>query len=247
MSVSAIAFGLFAFILAGFVKGVSGMGLPTVSIGLLGLIMAPADAAALLVVPSLITNVWQFTATPGRAKAAKRLWPFLLMVSLTTVPSVLYFSGFPRERAGIALGAILIIYAGFGLSRLNPHVSPKHEFWLAPLMGGITGVIAGATGVFVMPGVPYMQALKMDREELVQALGLSFTVATVALGAGLALSGHLHTNSFALSLACTVPAFVGMSGGQWLRARISARTFRLVFFLGMLLLGADLALRGLMV
>ena len=51
-----------AYLLAGFVKGVIGMGLPTVSIGLLGLLLTPAQAAAILVVPSLATNIWQFAA-----------------------------------------------------------------------------------------------------------------------------------------------------------------------------------------
>jgi hypothetical protein len=47
------------FIFAGAVKSVTGMGLPTVAIRLLvGLLMAPAEAAMLLVIPSLATNVW---------------------------------------------------------------------------------------------------------------------------------------------------------------------------------------------
>jgi uncharacterized membrane protein YfcA len=43
------------FLLAGFVKGVIGLGLPTVSMGLLSLVMAPAKAASLLIVPSFVT------------------------------------------------------------------------------------------------------------------------------------------------------------------------------------------------
>ena len=54
-----------AFALAGFVKGVIGLGLPTVSIGLLGLLMTPAEAAAILVVPSLVTNIWQAAVGGG--------------------------------------------------------------------------------------------------------------------------------------------------------------------------------------
>jgi uncharacterized protein len=54
-----------AFLLAGFVKGVIGLGLPTVSIGLLGLLMTPAQAAAILVVPSLVTNTWQAAVGGG--------------------------------------------------------------------------------------------------------------------------------------------------------------------------------------
>ena len=52
------------FLIAGFVKGVIGLGLPTVSMGLLSLVMAPAKAASLLIVPSFVTNVWQLARTP---------------------------------------------------------------------------------------------------------------------------------------------------------------------------------------
>ena len=47
------------FFLAGLVKGVTGMGLPTVAMGLLGTMMPPVMAAALLIVPSFVTNAVQ--------------------------------------------------------------------------------------------------------------------------------------------------------------------------------------------
>ena len=47
------------FLVAGMVKGITGMGLPTVAMSLLGMLMSPASAAALLVIPSFVTNVWQ--------------------------------------------------------------------------------------------------------------------------------------------------------------------------------------------
>ena len=55
------------FVVAGFVKGVTGMGLPTVAMGVLGTLMLPAQAAALLLLPSFVTNVWQLFAGPERA------------------------------------------------------------------------------------------------------------------------------------------------------------------------------------
>jgi uncharacterized membrane protein YfcA len=119
-------------------------------------------------------------------------------------------------------------------------VQRRQESWLGPIVGLLAGVVAGATGVFVIPNVPYMQALEMDRDELVQALGLSFTVSTFALAVGLAFAGHFQVSSMTNSFLCTLPAFAGMSAGQWLRARISATTFRTVFFVGMLVLGLDL-------
>lgn len=42
------------FVLAGMVKGVTGMGLPTVAMGILGSLISPVAAAAMLLLPSLI-------------------------------------------------------------------------------------------------------------------------------------------------------------------------------------------------
>ena len=50
------------FVLAGLVKGTIGLGLPTISMGLLALVMPPIEAAAILILPSFLTNVWQMVA-----------------------------------------------------------------------------------------------------------------------------------------------------------------------------------------
>jgi uncharacterized protein len=62
-----------AFLIAGFAKGVIGLGLPTVSMGLLSLVKAPAKAASLLIVPSFVTNLWQLAAGPSFGRLARRL------------------------------------------------------------------------------------------------------------------------------------------------------------------------------
>ena len=74
-----------AFLLAGFVKGVIGLGLPTVAIGLLGLLMTPTQAAAILVLPALITNVWQAAVGGNLVPLVKRAWPMLVGVCIGTV------------------------------------------------------------------------------------------------------------------------------------------------------------------
>ena len=96
--------------------------------------------------------------------------------------------------------------------------------------------------MFVIPAVPYLQAIGLEKDELVQALGLSFTVSTVALAVGLLRIDAWQIGSVWISLLALVPALVGMQAGTWLRQRIAAATFRRVFFAGLLLLGATLAL-----
>lgn len=234
---------LLIFILAGFVKGVTGMGLPTVAMGLLGMFMPLPVAAALLVIPSFVTNVLQLVSGPSVMMIIRRLWLMMLLILAGTLAaSSLLISINPRWSA-FGLGTALMIYAVFALVSPSLSVSQASEKWLSPVIGGITGLITGATGVFVMPAVPYLQSLSFTKDELVQALGLSFTVSTVALAAGLYLNDAFRIEQFSGSFLSIFPALAGMWLGQKVRARISARRFRQCFLLFLIVLGIELISR----
>ena len=223
------------FLLAGFVKGVVGLGLPTVSVGLLGLAMPPMQAAALLIVPSMVTNLWQLACGPRFLGLMKRLAGLLLGVVVGTLLVGAWLgSDAPRQATGV-----------LGLAAIPLHLPARHEPWAGPLVGLATGALTAVTGVFVIPAVPYLGALGLQRDELVQALGLSFSASTLALAVTLGVHGDLlEPQMLGASLLTLVPALGGMLLGQWLRQRISAALFRRCFFVGLLLLGADLAWRG---
>ncbi len=231
------------FVLAGLVKGVVGLGLPTVAVGLLGIVMAPREAAALLVVPSLVTNVWQLAAGPACAPLVRRLWPMLVAIVLGTLGGGLLLPGVDGADAAAALGGALLMYALAGLASFVLHVPASAERAAGPLVGLATGIVTAATGVFVIPAVPYLQGLRLERDVLVQALGLCFTVSTVALGASLLLAGEYPPGAAGMSLAALVPAMIGMTCGQWIRGRIRAAAFRRCFFVGLLGLGLHLMLK----
>ena len=232
------------FLLAGLVKGVIGLGLPTVAMGLLGLAMPPAYAAALLLVPSLVTNLWQLLAGPRFGALFRRLWGMMLGIFAGTLAGSGLITGATAPAAAAALGGALALYAVFGLAKLRLRVPPRLECWAGPVVGALTGLVTGATGVFVIPAVPYLGSLGLGRDDLVQALGLSFTASTLALATGLAWHGALPLQAVGVSLLALVPALVGMALGGWLRARVRPDTFRLCFFVGLLALGGELVWRG---
>jgi uncharacterized membrane protein YfcA len=234
-----------AFLLAGFVKGVIGLGLPTVAIGLLGLVMTPAQAAAILVVPSLITNVWQLVTGGDVMLLTRRLWPMLMGVCVGTLIGAVTLSA-NNPQASIWLGIALIIYAALGLVKVQFRVPPQSETWLGLIVGFLTGTATVATGVFVIPGVPYITAMDFDRNRMVQALGLSFTVSTITLALALAYQGQFHNEVAWPALLALGVALVGMWFGQIIRNKVKAETFRLCFLLGLLALGVHLASRGLL-
>ena len=234
------------FLLAGFVKGVIGLGLPTVAVGLLGLVMAPAQAAALLVVPSLVTNVWQLAAGPRLMPLLRRLWPMMAGIGVGTWAGSGLLAADTGGRATMALGIALLLYAAAGFVSSRLRVPPGAEPWLSPIVGAATGVVTAATGVLVIPAVPYLQALSLDKDDLVQALGLSFTVSTLALAASLAHEGLFQASVAGASLLALAPALLGMALGQRLRRHMHPGRFRLCFFLGLLAVGLHLAIRPLL-
>jgi uncharacterized membrane protein YfcA len=234
------------FLLAGFVKGVIGMGLPTVAMGLLGSLVAPAEAAAILVIPSLVTNVWQLFAGPAFGRLIVRLWSMMLGICLGTWAGAGVLTGENSALAATLLGVALVVYAVLGLASPHFSVRPSAEKWLGLPIGVVTGLVTGATGVFVLPAVPYLNALKLERDELIQALGLSFTVSTLAMAGALWGEGAFNTAQIGISLLALLLALGGMVIGTWVRSRIAAQTFRHAFFIGLLLLGAHLILRGLL-
>jgi uncharacterized protein len=232
------------FLLAGLVKGVVGMGLPTVAVGLLAEVMAPAQAAALLLVPSLVTNVWQLVAGPSCCALVRRLWPLMVRIAAGSWLGSGWLTQDQGSRATMALGAALVAYAVLGLSKVKVAVPLAWEPWLSAPVGAVTGIITAATGVFVIPAVPFLGALGLEKDDLVQALGLSFTTSTLALGGSLFFDGALQA-SLGASLLALLPASIGMLVGQRLRDRVNPATFHRYFFLGLLGLGVDQVARRL--
>lgn len=231
------------FFLAGIVKGVTGMGLPTVAMGVLGAVMSPVMAASLLIIPSFVTNVWQLITGPSFAKLTKRLSLMLLGIVIGTVSGSRLLTGSGGWWTTIALGAALVIYAAYGLLARPLSLSRRTERWLSPAVGLVTGLITGGTGVFVIPAVPFLQALGLDKDDLIQALGLSFTISTVALALGLAGGGAFGSSTLVASALAVAPALLGMWVGQLVRQRISPTTFRRWFFVCLIMLGLDLIVR----
>jgi uncharacterized membrane protein YfcA len=244
MSVEAIVIVAVTFILAGFVKGVIGLGLPTVSLALLTATLGLKEAMVLMLIPSFVTNVWQSFSGPHLSIILRRIWTFLLAACI-----VIWFGASLLTQIDTAwLSALLgVTLCGYSVvSLITPQVpSPgRAEYWLSPTVGAVNGLLTGLTGSFVVPGVFYLQALGLPRDAFVQAMGILFMVSTIALA--ITLQGHkqLPLELGMLSAAALIPAIGGMVGGQRVRHQLTESRFRQVFFTSLLLLGLYIVLRS---
>ncbi len=224
------------FFLGGFVKGAIGLGLPTVVMGLMSITMAPAQAAAILVIPAIATNIWQMSG-PAFFALWRRLATMMLGVAVGTFATVGLLTG-ASHWATAALGAVLALYGALGFFPARFSVKPAAERWLSPGVGLVNGAVAGTTGVFVVPGVPYLDSMRMEKETLIQAIGIHAFTCPLILGIALLRRGGTGA-------AALIPALAGMYAGQRLRLRLDAATFRHWFFAGLIGLGGYMVVRGL--
>jgi len=233
------------FLLAGFVKGVIGLGLPTVSLALLTAGFGLIPAMGLMIVPSFVTNVWQAAQGGAGRQLVRRLWPMMAAVAAGIwLGGNVLVSGDTKFLTGL-LGGLLCVYSVVGLTRYHIPAPGRAEAWLSPVMGGASGILTGLTGSFVIPGVLYLQSIGLDRNALIQAMGMLFSVSTLALAVVLGHHNLISVDLGTYSSGGVVPALAGMVIGQRVRGRLSEAAFTRVFFSSLLILGVNIAGRAL--
>lgn len=234
------------FAVAGAVKGVVGFGLPTIAMGLLGALITPAEAAAILVVPTLLTNIWQMWRGPHLPAVLRRLWPMMVGILIGTVATAGVITGADPRLTTTLLGVLLAVYAVLALSGRRLRLRPRAEPFAGPAAGLTTGFVNGATAIFVLPAVPYLQAIELGRDELIQAMGLSAFVSACALALGLGINRPPEP-ALALPIAVAlITSFAGMAVGQALRGRLSLAAFQRWVFVGLAALGVAMVARALL-
>ena len=244
LDLATVAFVVMVFLLAGIIKGSVGFGMPLFAITVLAFTMPLSAAIATNVAPSLISNVFQAFRGPYLVALLKRLWPFLVpaigLIWLGIVIQVQVNPAYP----GLVLGILAILFSALSASKLQLSVSPEQEKPVGFVLGVFNGIMAGVTGIFIIPSGLYLQALGLKRDELVQALGLVFMFSTAAIGI-IFTAKAIMTSSLAILSVLAVPAaLIGMRLGEGLRKRLSEELFRRFFLFGIAVIGLSLVVRN---
>ncbi len=226
------------FLIAGSVKGIIGLGLPTVSLGILAAAFDLKTAMALLIIPSLVTNIWQAAVGGNGAKVLRRIWPFLCLATATIWIGAKALTSVDASYLSILLGVLLLLYSTANLIGFQWTISPQQEKWVGPLIGTTNGLLTGMTGSFVVPGVMYLQAIGLTRDMLVQAMGMLFSLSTIGLAFALQKNSLLSAHLAIASAYSVFPAIIGMVVGQRVRRNLSEKKFRKTFFIAIFILGA---------
>lgn len=237
--------GAIAFLLAGTVKGVIGLGLPLTSIAILTMVTGLREAIPLIVLPVLITNIWQVLQGSNLKGLFLRFWTMnLAMAAGTWCGTILLFIVDPAALL-IILGVVIGAYAVINLTGWRLALKDPNENIWSPSVGAFSGILTGTTGSVGMPVAIYLQALGLSKDDFVQGIAISFMIGAAFWLPALHSEGVITREVLFLSAAGLVPAFAGMWIGSRLRSIISETLFRNCVMIFFLIAAANLIRRGL--
>lgn len=233
-----------AYFFAATAKGVTGLGFSTTCLAIIALTVGLKNALPLLIIPSISTNLMVMVGAGHFPETVRRFWPMYL----ATIPGVLlglwFLGAVDGPVAGLSLGIVLIVYCIFAYA--NPDLRlPRHlERPLQPISGLLTGMVNGATGSQVMPSMPFLMSLHMDKNRFVQTINCSFTLSSLIMIAGLAHLDLFTTNAVIVSGIGTVFAVVGIRIGERIRDKLDTNQFRLAVLTMLTVMGIALIAGG---
>jgi uncharacterized protein len=222
-------------VVAGIVKGATGLGYATCALPFLVPAVGLPSAMAVVLAPTIATNLGVALTTGHLWETCRRFYPFYVATLPGIGCGVIALTFIDPAVACRVLGASVILYVAFALAKPNLSLAARLASVLQVPAGFANGVVTGLTGSQVMPLLPFMMSLDMEPSRLVQAVNLSVLISSLVLAATMALSGAADVRWLGISMAAVVPALAGVRLGNYLRQFIPPELFRQMV-LGVLLI-----------
>ena len=235
-----------AFLFAGLVKGSTGLGFATTALSFLVYAIGLKEALPLLIVPSVVSNLivmrdaGHFRATLIQFRLMYAAAPVGIFIGLALL---MWLD--PTISSAI-LGLVLIIYGVITITQPAFRLPTALARRLEIPVGFTTGLVNGVTGSQVMPVLPYLLSLPLERNVFIQAINISFTISSVVFAIGLAWLGLFTVDTTQISFVGLVAMLVGLKLGIPIRRRLPQSSFRRAVLGLLVLLGAGLVLRSLL-
>jgi len=233
-----------AYGVAGAIKGLTGIGFSTSCLPIMAMRLDMTVAIPLVIVPSVVSNVAVMIQAGGFANAVRRFW----QLYLGSVPGLLLglwvLVSIDVDLVKAILGLVLIVYTLWAFNSSQSSLSVVWEQRLKGPVGFCTGFINGLTGSQMMPSMPYLLSLDLDRNAFVQAINISFTLSSLVLFFGMTRLGYVDLDLFLLAVAGLIPVLTTVYLTGRLQRRLSGSVYRKLVLVFLLIMGLGLMMRA---
>ena len=233
-SLSILAYIFFVYVLCGVIKGSIGFGMPTVSISLLFFVIDIKNIIALILIPTLLVNIYQLSKGGNFIKIINETKFFLIFSTIFIYPGAYLLKILDSFYIIFFIALILIINSSLYLLKINIRL-PAHDKSITQIIvGSLNGVVIGMTSIYTMPLVFLLQSLKYNKNITIQFLGIAFFLYPIGQLISFTnfdlLSKEIIINSFLI----LIPIFFGLLIGQKIRQKISEVLFQKFFYIMLL-------------
>lgn len=236
----------FAFLFAGTIKGLVGLGLPTAVVGILAQFIDPRQAIALLLLPILISNTWQIYRGGMAAETFKKLWPFCLVMCVLIFITSQFAANFSAEILTISVGIMILLFVVTNVFLKSFTIPEKHDKVYQIGFASAAGIVGGLTSLWAPVIVMYMLSKRLSKEEFVASVGMLLMSGCIPLLAGYITAGLTTPTMLFWSLIMVIPTLAGFAIGEWARAFLKAEQFRKILLGVFFLLGTNLIVNALL-
>lgn len=242
-----LAFALAGFA-SGFVKGTTGFAMPMVIISLLGSFVPPEIALAALILPTLVSNIWQafrqgFVAAFG---SARKHVLYLALILPCIAIAAQFVRALPPQMLFLVMGTVVTIFALIQLLGWQPRLKGASKHVASVFFGAIAGILGGLSGIWGPPTVMYLTTLSTPKYEQMRVQGVVYGLGSIMLALAHAKSGVLSGVGLQLSIGMVLPALVGLWVGFIVLDRVDQEFFRRMTLGVLVLAGLNLVRRGLL-
>ena len=232
---------------AGLTKGTVGFALPMVTISGLGSFLPAELAVAAIILPSIVTNIWQ-AFRDGFKAALASVGRYALLFAVLAV--MIYLSAqlvtmISERWLFMVLGIGVTGFSVIQLSGLRPQVSDQMRVRAEIVAGGVAGFFGGLAGVWGPPIILYLIARGVEKVEQVRVTGLAFLMGSIILTVAHSQTGLLNAQTTPFSAVLILPAMAGMWLGYRIQDRVDQAGFRRMTLIVLVLAGLNLLRRGL--
>jgi uncharacterized protein len=235
-----------SMVLGGVVKGITGIGLPIVAMAFILNFVDPKVTLAILVLPILVTNLWQAARTGNIMQPLKRFWLMTVTFLVCLFIGARLVVKLDADMLFAVLGVCVVAFSASNLIRPPVHpLRPTTERWVGPIAGGLGGILGGISTIWGPPMMMYLMMLKLDKETWIRTVGLIWFAGAIPLTIAYWQNGVLNSDTAPLSAYACIPGMVGIRIGEIIRDRIRQETFRKVMLAALVIIGLNLIRRAL--
>ncbi len=214
-----------ALALSGLVKGALGAGLPVVAVPVLASFFGVPFAIAMMVVPTVVTNIWQLWQFRRHRTGLSWLAGLCLAAGVGIAVGTWLLASLPGHILGIILAVVVVAYIALRLARPHWHIPLALAARIAPAVGLVSGFLQGATGISAPVSITFVSSVGFSRPQFVFAISALFVSYSVVQVPSLIATGILTWHRLLLSGLAFLPILVTMPAGNWLAGRLSRQAF----------------------